>query len=117
MAHDLGKESRWLGMYITGDIGPLTFYTSQRAKLVAFPRAPPLHPPSALQEHFRESFQQAAAFWRSLNDAQREQWLEAARRCNLAISGYNLLFWYWRHRDAAELATIERQSRITLTKP
>ena len=117
MAHDLGKESRWLGMYITGDVGPLTFYTSQRAKLVAFPRAPPLHPPSALQEHFRESFSNAAASWRSLSDAERTNWTEAARRCNLAISGYNVFCWYWRKRDRDAINTLERQSGLTLTTP
>lgn len=117
MAHDLGKNSRWLGMYVTGDIGPLTFYTSQRAKLVAFPRAPPLHPPSPTQEIIRGLFITYATSWRNLTHDQRQEWLTAARRCNLAISGYNLFFWYCRSRDDAELATIERQSGITLTKP
>lgn len=117
MAHDLGKESRWLGMYITGDIGPLTFYTNQRAKLVAFPRAPPLHPPSTTQEAIRELFRDYATKWRALTHAQRAQWLSAGRKANLAITGYNLFFWFCRSRDEAELRTIERQTGITLTRP
>lgn len=117
MAHDLGKESRWLGMYITGDIGPLTFYTSQRAKLVAFPRAPPLVPPSTLQETFREYFRQAATAWRGLTNDERANWLEAATRCNLAIHGYDLWTWYYRTRADDELRTIERQSGLSLTRP
>lgn len=117
MAEDLGKESRWLGMYVTGDIGPLTFYTNQRARMVAFPRAPPLCPPTQTQEVFREYFRTQATAWRALSTDQRQQWLAVARRCNLAISGYNLWTWYYRHRQTDELATLERQAGITLTKP
>ena len=117
MAHDFGKKDRWLGMYITGDIGPLTFYTSQRAKLVVFPRAPPLNPPSATQETIRELFRTYAASWRALTNAQRQQWLTIARKANLAITGYNLFFWFCRSRDEAELRTLERQTGITLTRP
>lgn len=104
-------------MYITGDIGPLTFYTSQRAKLVAFPRAPPLNPPSPTQEIIREYFREQATAWRNLTNDQRAQWLEAAKRCNLHITGYNLWCWFYRSRNEQQLQTIERQSGITLTRP
>jgi hypothetical protein len=104
-------------MYVTGDLGPLTFYTSQRAKLVAFPRASPLHPPTAAQESIREYFRTCAAAWRALNQQQRIDWQTAAKRCNLRITGYNLFTWYYRCRDTSELATIQRQSGITLAHP
>ncbi len=104
-------------MVVTGDIGPLTFYTSQRGKLVAFPRAPPLSPPSPTQEYFRAYFIAAATAWRALTQPQRNDWSRAAYRAHLSISGINLWFWFYRTRDEENLHTIEAQTGITLARP
>jgi len=115
--HTLGPNDNWIGFNIQGDIGPLTLYTSARGKLVGFLRAPPLNPPSPTQEAIREYFRQCAAEWRSLSTDQRNQWLQAARRARISIGGYNLYTWFWRTRNEDQLATIERQSGITLDRP
>lgn len=117
MPHDLGPQSRWIALSIQGDIGPLTFYTSQRNKLVAFLRAPPLHPPTPTQEVFRERFRQAAAKWRAASPVTRALWKEAAERCNLGITGYDLWTWWCNAPQPDALRTIERQAGFTLPLP
>lgn len=118
MAHDLGPWSRLiLGINVQGDIGPMTCYTSRRRKLVVFPRAPPLVPPSHTQEILREFFRNCARTWRASGPTNRAQWQLACDRANLWISGYNLWVWYSRTKEESGLQTIERQAGFTLTRP
>lgn len=118
MAQDFGPASRIiLGLNVQGDIGPLTIYTSRNRRLVYFLRAPPLHPPSQTQEHFRENFRVYAASWRAAGVAVRREWNQAVRRANLSLSGYNLWVWFSRTRAESELQTIERAAGINLTRP
>jgi hypothetical protein len=115
--HDVGPHSRWIGYIVQGDIGPLTLYTSKRGKMVSYPRAPPLCPPSAAQEGMRDVFRQAATGWRALTPDQRRDWLTAARRATLTITGYDLWTWFWRTRREDQLRTVERLAGLTLTRP
>lgn len=118
MAHAFHPSTRvWLGLTVQGDLGPLTLYTSKRGKTVWFLRAPPLRPPSDLQENFRDFFRTAAASWRQTAPANRTNWQLAANHCSLGISGYNLWVWYSYTRDEPALKTIERQSGIDLYRP
>lgn len=118
MAHDLGRQSKiYLGLNVQGDIGPMTFYTSKRKKLVAFDRAPPLNPPSPKQEIMREFYRTCARTWRASGTTNRKQWQLACRKANLWISGYNLWCWYSRTLNESALKTIERQSGQSLTRP
>lgn len=118
MAHAIHPWTRtWLGLSVQGDLGPLTIYTDKRAKTVFFLRAPPLNPPSPIQEYLREFFTQQAASWRASGRANRDNWQRAARAANLGISGYCLWVWFARTRDEGSLRTIERQSGRTLTRP
>ena len=50
---------RYLGFNTQGDLGPWTFYTSKRKGLVFFAKAPPLEPPSLMQNHKRNKFRLA----------------------------------------------------------
>lgn len=118
MATDFGRRSKiYLGLNVQGDIGPMTFYTSKRNKLVGFLRAPPLNPPSEKQETMREFFRTCARAWRASGAANRQQWQQACDRCNLWISGYNLWVWFSRTRNESALRTIEQQSGLSLTRP
>lgn len=103
-----------MGWNTQGDLGGLTVYTSQRKKLVVFPRAPPLNPPSIDQIYQRQRIVAAARQWRMLPLEKRQAWLRAARRASLKITGYNLfVFWSTSHDDA-KIRTIERQSGESL---
>ncbi|KKM73184.1 hypothetical protein LCGC14_1412940 [marine sediment metagenome] len=41
----------------------------------------------------------------------------AARRAGLSVTGYNLWVWWQLKRDRTTLATIERNSGVTLIQP
>jgi len=83
-----------LGFRPTGDIGPYTFYTSQRNAIVFFPKAPPLNPPSYLQTVQRNRFRLAAKQWQALPELERENWERVAKTAKLTITGYNLFVWH-----------------------
>lgn len=96
-----------LGFRPTGDLGPLTFYTAKNGKIVVFPRAPPLQPPSQRQRHQRNLFRHAAAVWQTLPGSRRAQWTALARDNYLRITGYNLFVYYQLKHDAAAIRTLK----------
>lgn len=103
-----------LGFNPTGDLGPLTAYTSQRSKAVWFPKTNPLSPPSPMQQKMRNLYRLYAAAWRALSPTERNAWSTAARQAALRITGFNLWVWYQRFQDTPTIRTIERISGITL---
>ena len=106
-----------LGLSQTGDLGPFTIYTSQRRKPVWFTKSPPQKPPSPNQVFQRSRFTTAAAAWQAMTQAARAAWALAARRAGLYVTGYNLWVWWQLKRDRTTLATIERNSGVTLIQP
>jgi len=108
---------KFLGRNPTGDLGPLTAYTSRRHGAVWFTKSPPLKPASEWQRQQRNRFRLAAKAWKELPKDERDLWTLAARRARLYITGYNLWMWWLLCRQRPALATIERQSQITLYRP
>jgi len=103
-----------LGLNSQGDLGALTVYTSATGKLIIFPRAPPLNPPSIEQIYQRQLVVAAARAWNELTTAEKSNWEKAAKRASLKITGYNL-FTYWSiTHDSAPIQTIEAQTGISL---
>jgi hypothetical protein len=86
---------KWLGFRPTGDLGPFTFYTSQRNRIVFFPKAPPLNPPSYHQTVQRNRFRLAAKAWQALPDIEQQNWERVSKTAKLTINGYNLFVWYY----------------------
>lgn len=103
-----------LGFGPTGDLGPLTGYTTKRGRPVWYLKAPPKTPPTQYQIHYRNLFRLTAMAWRALPAAARRDWLDVSRRANLRITGYNLFLWYNHSRDTAVIKTLEHQTGITL---
>jgi len=103
-----------IGFSPTGDLGPLTAYTSTRAGTVWFTKSPPTKPASDWQRRQRDRFTLAARAWRALTDANRRRWNRAAQLARLYIHGYNLWIWWQLKRHRPTLRTIERQSGVTL---
>lgn len=103
-----------LGLNPTGDLGPFTIYTSRRAGTVWFLKSPPTSPPTVHQLRQRNRFRLAAAAWRAQPQETRDAWNLACRRAHLYLHGYNLFVWWQLRRLRSTLATIERQSGITL---
>lgn len=103
-----------LGFRPTGDLGPLTAYTSKRGKVVWFLKAPPTTPPSDWQLHCRNAFRLIAHVWNALTEDVRQQWSLAERRGFLNITGYNLFVYWNMTRDDAAIRTIQRQTKTNL---
>lgn len=108
------KMLNLLGFGPTGDLGPLTGYTSKRGKPVFFLKAPPKTPPTTWQKIQRNKFRLVSYLWDRLPGGQQLDWLKAAKAAKLNITGYNLFLWYQQTHDDAVIHTVERQSGITL---
>jgi len=105
---------RFLGFNSQGDLGPWTFYTGARNQLVYFVKAPPLEPPSELQQTRRNAFRLNAYVWRAIGPEKRADWESAAKKARLVIHGFNL-FTYWNlTQDNRAIQTVERLSGIKL---
>ena len=103
-----------IGIRPTGDLGPLTAYTSRRGKVVWFLKSPPHGPPSVHQARQRNTFRLVGEAWSQMTDAEREQWSLAERRAYLDITGYNLYVWYNTVGDDEIIRTIERKTNTNL---
>lgn len=103
-----------LGFAIQGDLGPLTTYTNRRGNLVYFDKAPPLNPPSQLQEIIKNRFKQTATAWRALTEQKRKDWQTAADKSYANVTGYNLFTYWTLTMRKTDIQTIERQSGIQL---
>lgn len=103
-----------LGIRPTGDLGPLTGYTSKRGKPVWYLKAPPKEPPTGYQTHQRNVFRSIAKSWNALTAAQRAAWLAAGRLARLNITGHNLFVWFSITQHVPTIRTVERHSGITL---
>ncbi len=109
------RESNWfLGFMISGDVGPLTFYTSQRSKHVIFDKKPPLNPPSQLQIRQRNIFRSIADAWRNLPPEAKARWEAASIKLGCRMNGYHVWVWWQTKRDLAGIRTIERKTGIPL---
>ena len=104
----------FLGFHPSGDLGPLTMYTSRRNKMVAYLKSPPKEPPTYYQIRQRNRFRLAGAAWTALPPATRQEWNTAANRTGAAITGYNLFTYYQLTHDRAAILTIEHQTGTQL---
>lgn len=114
MAQSSPPFASFLGWRATGDIGDITAYTRANGRTVWFKKSPPLKPPSYHQRVMRNRFRAIAVSWNALRSHQRKAWIRSAHAAHLRFGGYALYVWYQFHRDRATIATIERQSGVTL---
>lgn len=99
-----------LGWDVTGDIGGFTAYDSAHRKVVVFPRAPPLNPPTPAQEAVRDRLTRFAEWWRDCPRAYKDTCQEMACRAGLRITGNNFAFHTWCSGDLAGWHTVCRQA-------
>lgn len=108
------NDLQLLGFDLTGDIGGLTAYTTNKGRTVMYPRASPLNPPTAAQQAQRDIFTDAAREYSELPQATRDLWQRAARKASLRITGYNLWVYWYTSGDTAAIETVSKQTGIDL---
>lgn len=114
MAETDNRLLAMLGLRVTGDAGPWTFYFSSRKQIVFYPRMPADKPASPAQVVLRAYFKAAAMTWRALPIAKQKAWERASKRAWLRCTGYNLWTYYAVTSDRQTINTIERQSGVSL---
>lgn len=105
---------QFMGYLTNGDFADLTFYTSQRHRLVFFLKTWPKDPPTYNQTLNRNRWRHAAIRWRALDQAVRDDWFEIARRVNATVTGFNLYMYYILNKNVRTIETLERQSGINI---
>lgn len=106
-----------LGIRVSGDLGPLTCYTSRQGKLVSYPRSPPTCPPSPAQITQRARFTNAQGWWGRLDQATKAAWETLTRANDLCLTGQNLAIALAFNPDAAALATANKRAGTSLSLP
>lgn len=105
------------GFLIWGDLGPVTMYRNKKGRIVAFSKTWPKKPASPEQQIQRQRFTDAAAAWRALTAAARQQWELATRRASLCMHGYDLFVHWHTSQDDEAIQTLQRQTGTTLLPP
>ncbi len=106
-----------LGLIVSGDIDGLSIYTDRHGRKIAYPKAPPEKPASPLQTWQRTRFKNAMSNWRNATQAQREDYEQVSLLASLAMTGLNLWLHFSLKGRPPALATLSRQTGITLTMP
>lgn len=105
---------QFLGVLTNGDLGPFTFYTSRRGRLVFFPKSWPKDPATFHQTLYRNRWKHAAIRWRGLSQDLRRDWERMAKRAHLTISGYNLFMFYILGKGTKVVETIQRVAHMNV---
>lgn len=110
-------EPSLLGVALSGDLGDLTIYQTQRGRTVAFPRTKPQKPPSPPQNTQRYRFRLAVDAWHALPSDQQAAYELVTRRLGIVMTGLNLWIHWSLCPNPDEFATIVHQAGLTLTPP
>lgn len=103
-----------LGLIVSGDVDGYTIYTDMKGRKVVFPQAPPKEPPSPLQISHRYRFATAQAAWTALTVQEKATLELCTHRASLAMTGQNLYIAIALKANPDLVATLERQTDLTL---
>jgi hypothetical protein len=117
MAQTIGNLLAISGLTLQGDVAGLTTYTSKRRRIVFFPQAPPLSPPTWYQSYQRQLFANAATAWSLLTQAERNDYMTSCRFVAARITGYNLWMKISMTRDDQDAVAVEAKTGIPLARP
>jgi len=108
---------QFLGVNTNGDLGPYTFYTSHRKRLVFFPKTWPKDPATFHQTLYRNRWRHAAQRWRDLTPDTRTLWETMSKRAHCTVTGYNLYVFYILGKGEEIIETLERLTGIDVRTP
>jgi hypothetical protein len=106
-----------LGLNINGDVGGLTVYTKKNGRMVAYPSAPALKPPTPRQATQRHRFRLAMHGWWLLSEYDRLKYQQACDQLSLCMVGHNLWICLCFQPTDELWQTIQAQSGFPLSPP
>lgn len=106
---------QFIGVLTNGDLGPYTFYTNSRKRLVVFLKTWPKDPATYNQTVNRDRWRHASVRWKSLEESTKLAWSQLALRGNCNVSGYNLFIHYIVGKGPLTIRTLERNTGINVT--
>lgn len=106
-----------IGLVVSGDLAGMTIYTDRYMRKVWFPQAPPCEPPSPMQVKQRARFAEAMANWNALTDQVKADWEQITLRASLIMTGHNLWVRVSLRGEFKLLATLQRQTGISVANP
>lgn len=106
---------QFIGILTNGDLGPYTFYTSRRKRLVVFPKTWPKDPATYHQTLNRDRWRHAALRWKGIGQSTRTAWTELATAANCNVSGYNLFMHYILGKGSLTIRTLQQNTGINVT--
>jgi len=107
----------YLGLQVSGDIGPMTCYTQLKSghrSIVLYPKIWLSDPSSLRQVNHRNRVRTAANNWQRLQPADRMNWTRMAKKLSLRCNGYAVWVRWQLNKDRSEILTLQRQSNIQL---
>lgn len=107
----------YLGIWLSGDIGPITMYTNKNYKKVWYAKSPPDKPASQEQAVQRTKFSCAMKNWRSLDPGEKRNWEWISLQASLPMTGHNLFVSQTLVPDPAALQTLIRETGIIVNQP
>ncbi len=113
----LGVPANVLGLIVKGDVADITIYTDRYGRKVAYKKSPPKKAPSALQTVQRARFAEAVTNWKALSTDVKTLWENISLRTSLYMTGHNLWIHVSLQSATLLLATLQRQSGITVDDP
>lgn len=108
---------QYLGFLTNGDLGPYTFFTSHRKRLVVFPKTWPKDPPTYHQTLYRQRWRHAALRWQRLPQSTRDLWRTMSLRANLNVTHYNVFLFYILGNHTQHIVTLQNLTGVDVITP
>lgn len=110
-------EPSYLGLIVSGDLDGITIYTDRYGRKTAFPKSPPLTPPTFIQLWQRNRFRLAMQTWTMLSRAERQAYVQCVKRLSLCMTSTSLWCGLSLQENLNLYTTIQRQYGQPLAVP
>lgn len=112
-----GIPASMLGLVVSGDLAGQTIYTDRHGRKTFFVQAPPLKPPSPMQLAQRARFRVALENWALASTSDRSGYEAISLAAGLCMTGLNLWIHVSLQGSLQFLATLQRQTGISVGDP
>jgi len=110
-------EPSYLGLIVSGDVDGITIYTDRYGRKTAYPKAPPLTPPTFIQLWQRNRFRLAMQTWTMLSKSERQAYRQCVKQLSLCMTATSLWCGLSLQSSQALHSTMQRQFGRPLAVP